>query len=168
MNLIQKPFTIITAQAQPVSSVYLLSQQMFHYTTSVSSSLRISASWSEEKRTTSSNAPLFTGNVVNSAEAVPYGPIGLCMWVWGCGVDIVNRCRTWQHITRILARAIIVSFSISAVWLHQPNTIWPQVGPSLSECTCTLLTFAFEFELCTSRTSTGLSPVQKGHKEKWK
>ena len=51
---------------------------MFSYTTSVSSSLRISASWSEEKRTTSSNAPLFTENVVNSAEAVPYGPTGLC------------------------------------------------------------------------------------------
>ena len=63
---------------------------MFHYTTSVSSSLRISASWSEVKRTTSSNAPLFTGNVMNSAEAVPYGPTGLC----GCeGVNcVVCRC----------------------------------------------------------------------------
>ena len=63
---------------------------MFHYTTSVSSSLRISASWSEVKRTTNSNAPLFTGNVMNSAEAVPYGPTGLC----GCeGVNcVVCRC----------------------------------------------------------------------------
>ena len=36
----------------------------------------------------------------------------------------------------------------------------PLVGPSLSECTCTMLTFVFEFELCTSRASIGPAPVQ--------
>ena len=64
---------------------------MFHYTISVPSSLSVSANWSEEKWTTSWNASLFTGNVVNSAEAVPYGPTGLCgcKSVYGCeGVGV--------------------------------------------------------------------------------
>ena len=40
------------------------------------------------------------------------------------------------------------------------QTLRPLVGPSLSECTCTMLTFVFEFELCTSRASIGPAPVQ--------
>ena len=36
----------------------------------------------------------------------------------------------------------------------------PLVGPSLSKCTWTLLTFVLEFEVCTMRAFTGPAPVQ--------
>ena len=44
------------------------------------------------------------------------------------------------------------------------QTPWPLVGPSLSECTCTMLTPVFEFELCTSRAFIGPAPVQASKK----
>ena len=40
------------------------------------------------------------------------------------------------------------------------RTSRPLVGPSLSECTWILLTFVFEFELCTFRASTRPALVQ--------
>ena len=40
----------------------------------------------------------------------------------------------------------------------QANTMAP--GRPLTECTCPLLVFVFEFELCTSRATQGPVPVQ--------
>ena len=80
---------------------------MFSYTTLVSSSLRMSASFSEEKQTRPPAQMLLSSLrmlIVNSAEAVPYGPTGLC-GCEGVGVEcevcgcegmwhIMNRCIT--------------------------------------------------------------------------
>ena len=64
-------------------------------------------------------------------------------------IAIVN----WQSVRTLLKRATILIFLGTKV--HCKRTPRPLVGPSFSKCTWTLLTFVFEFELCTSRASIG-------------
>ena len=74
------------------------------------------------------------------------------VWIFICGVNVdINPEEGQQHHVSALPHQIQVK-----------RTPRPLVGPSLSEYTCPLLTFVFEFEHCTLRVPSG------GLREKWK